>query len=162
VQYVTESQVKSLLLALVLVFLLVWLFIRNLKLALLSVVPNFFPVILMMGFMGWMNIYLDTATASIAAIILSFCIDDTIHFVYHYQQARTGGQTAAQARLSTMTHVGPAIVITSLVLFLCYGLMVFGSLKTVELFGILTAVAIAGALYSQLFIFPLLLKRFDR
>ncbi|WP_187261157.1 efflux RND transporter permease subunit [Pontibacter beigongshangensis] len=162
VQYVTESQVKSLLLALVLVFLLVWLFIRNLKLALLAVVPNFFPVILMMGFMGWMHIYLDTATASIAAIVLSFCIDDTIHFINHYQQARKQGQTAAQARLSTMTHVGPAIVITSLVLFLCYGLMIFGSLKTVELFGILTAVAIAGALYSQLFIFPLLLKRFDK
>lgn len=161
VQYVTTSQVNSLLLALLLVFLLVWLFIRNLKLAVLSVIPNFFPILLMLGFMGWAGIYLDTATASIAAIVLSFCVDDTIHFVYHYQQRRKSGQTAAEARLSTMTHVGPAIVITSLVLFFGYGLMIFGSLKTVELFGILTALAVAGALYSQLFIFPLLLKRFD-
>ncbi|WP_237144025.1 efflux RND transporter permease subunit [Pontibacter pamirensis] len=162
VQYVTTSQVNSLLLALLLVFLLVWLFIRNLKLAVLSLLPNFFPILLMLGFMGWMGIYLDTATASIAAIVLSFCVDDTIHFIYHYQQRRKIGQPAAAARLSTMKHVGPAIVITSLVLFFGYALMIFGSLKTVELFGILTALAIAGALYSQLFIFPLLLKRFDK
>ncbi|WP_347159398.1 efflux RND transporter permease subunit [Pontibacter chitinilyticus] len=162
VQYVTSSQVNSLLLSLVLVFLLVWLFIRDLKLAVLSVLPNFFPIILMLGFMGWMHIYLDTATASIAAIALSFCIDDTIHFIYHYQRVRKQGKTPADAQRATMQHVGPAIVITSAVLFVGYGLMIFGSLKTVELFGTLTAVAVAGALYSQLFIFPLLLKRFDR
>jgi uncharacterized protein len=162
VQYVTRSQVDSLLLALGLVFGLVWIFIRNLKLAVLSVLPNCFPILLMLGFMGWMDIYLDTATASIAAIALSFCIDDTIHFIYHYQQGRKKGASAAQARLATMTHVGPAIVITSLVLFFGYGLMIFGSLKTVELFGLLTAIAVGGALYSQLFIFPLLLKRFDK
>ncbi|RDV14577.1 hypothetical protein DXT99_14360 [Pontibacter diazotrophicus] len=162
VQYVTTSQVNSLLLALLLVFLLVWLFIRNLKLAVLSLIPNFFPILLMLGFMGWAGIYLDTATASIAAIVLSFCVDDTIHFIYHYRQRRKSGQPAAESRLSTMIHVGPAIVITSVVLFFGYALMIFGSLKTVELFGILTTLAIAGALYSQLFIFPLLLKQFDK
>lgn len=52
VQYVTTSQVYSLLLALLFVFLLVWLFIRNLKLAVLSLIPNFFPILLMLGFMG--------------------------------------------------------------------------------------------------------------
>jgi len=159
---VTSSQVNSLLLSLLLVFLLVWLFIRDLKLALLTVIHNFFPIILMMGFMGWLHISPDTATASIAAIVLSFCIDDTIHFIYYYQQCRKSGQTAAEAQRQTMRHVGPAIVITSLVLFFGYGLMTFGSLLTVALFGILTAIAIAGALYSHLFIFPLLLMRFDK
>jgi len=160
VQYVTRSQVNSLLLALVFIFLLVWLFIRDVRLALLSLIPNFFPIVLMLGLMGWLDIPLDTATASIAAIALSFCIDDTLHFVYHYRQGLLRGDSPPEAQKWTLRRVGPAIGLTSLVLFCGYVLMLFGSLKTVQLFGLLTATAIAGALYSQLFIFPLLLQQF--
>ncbi|MBO0933776.1 efflux RND transporter permease subunit [Fibrella aquatilis] len=162
VNYVTTSQVSSLLLSFGLIFVLVWLFIRNVKLAALTVIPNLFPVLVMLGAMGWLGIYLDTATASIGAIVLSFCVDDSVHFIYAYQQNRHAGQSPAAARLTTITHVGPAIVLTAIVLFSGYILMVFGSLKTVQLWGLLTAIAIAGALYGELVIFPLVLERFDR
>ena len=162
VNYVTNSQVSSLLLSFGLVFGLVWAFIRDAKLAALTVIPNLFPVLVMMGAMGWLGIYLDTATASIGAIVLSFCVDDSVHFIYAYQQNRAAGQSPPAARLSTITHVGPAIVLTAIVLFSGYILMIFGSLKTVQLWGLLTAIAIAGALYGELIIFPLVLERFDR
>ena len=162
VNYVTRSQVNSLLMSFGLVFLLVWVFIRNLKLAALTVVPNLFPVLVMMGVMGWLGIYLDTATASIGAIVLSFCVDDSVHFIYNYRQNRTAGQGPAEARSATITHVGPAIVLTGIILFSGYVLMIFGSLKTVQLWGLLTAVSIVGALYGELVIFPLVLERFDR
>jgi predicted RND superfamily exporter protein len=162
VHYVTSSQTNSLLLSFGLVFLLVWLFIRDLKLALLTVLPNLFPVLVVLGTMGWLGITLDTATASIAAIVLSLSVDDTMHFIYHYRQQRRAGQGPAQARLSTITHVGPAIVLTSAILFSGYAFMMLGSLKTVQLFGALTAVAIAGALFGELIIFPIVLAWFDR
>ena len=162
VNYVTESQVNSLLLSFVLIFGLVWLFIRDVKLAALTVIPNLFPVMMMMGVMGWLGIRLDTATASIGAIVLSFCVDDSVHFIYAYQQNRRAGKRPELARLATITHVGPAIVLTALVLFSGYILMVFGSLVTVQLWGLLTAVSIIGALYGELVIFPLVLERFDR
>lgn len=162
VQYVTSSQTNSLALAALLVFGLIWLFIRNLRLALLSVVPNLFPVVIMLGVMGWAGINLDVATASIAAIVLSICVDDTIHYVFHYDGNRKSGLGPAEARIKTTAHVGTAIVLTSFVLFCGYFLMIFGSLKTVALFGLLTAIAIAAALFSELIIFPILLERFDR
>ncbi|RSK35396.1 efflux RND transporter permease subunit [Hymenobacter metallilatus] len=161
VAYVTESQTNSLLLSFVLVFGLTWAFIRSFRLALLTVVPNLFPVLVLLGAMGWLGISLDTATASIASIVLSLCVDDTIHFVYSYQQQRRQGLAPAEARLTTIAHVGPTIVLTSLVLFLGYAVMTLGSLKTVQLFGLLTALAVAGAFYGELVIFPLVLKRFD-
>ncbi|AHM60946.1 patched family protein [Flammeovirgaceae bacterium 311] len=162
VNYATQSQVYSLLLALLLVFGLVWLFIRRLRLALLSVVPNIFPIVLMLGAMGWLGITLDVATASIAAIVLSFCIDDTLHFIHRYQQLRKAGKNGIAAQSGTIDYVGAAMVLTSLILFFGYSLMIFASLKTVMLFGSLTALAIAGSLYSYLVILPLLLSRFDR
>ena len=162
VNYVTQSQVYSLLLALLLVFGLLWLFIKDLRLALLSVVPNVFPIVLMMGIMGWLGITLDVATASIAAIVLSFCIDDTLHYIYHYKELRRKGKATAEAQQATLGRVGAALLLTSLILFFGYSLMFFASLKTVMLFGSLTALAIAGSLYSHLVILPLLLNNFDR
>ena len=157
VNYVTESQLKSIALAAVLIFGLLWLFLKNLRLSLISLLPNFFPVLMLFSIMVWFGIELDTATASIASIVLSFSIDDTMHFIWHYQEARKGGESPSIARRKTMAHVGRAIVFTSLVLFAGYALMWFGSLKTVIYFGTLTAVSILAALISQLFIFPILL-----
>jgi uncharacterized protein len=162
VRYVTLSQVYSLALALLLVFLLVWIFIGSLRLALLSVLPTLFPIALMLGVMGWLGIRLDVATASIAAIVLSFCIDDTLHFLHRYRALRQQGLGPLGAQRETLRRVGTALLLTSLILLVGYSLMIFASLKTVQLFGALTALAIAGSVYSHLVVLPLLLSRFDR
>lgn len=161
VNYVTRSQVQSFGLALVLIFGLLFLYLRRLNLTLVAIIPNLFPVLMMLGFMGWSGIYLDTATASIASIVLSFSIDDTIHFIWRYRKLKEQGTSARLARLKTLQQVGQAIVFSSAVLFIGYFLMLFGSLKTVVLFGLLTALSIAAALLAQLFLFPSLLKYFD-
>lgn len=160
-EYVTTSQTQSLLLSIVTVFGLVWLYVRSLRLALLTVLPNLFPVLVLLGVMGWGGIRLDTATASIAAIVLGLCVDDTVHYIHHYREARRHLSPHA-ARLATITHVGPTIVLTSLILFLGYAVMGLGSLKTVQMFGVLTAVSVAAALFGEIVIFPLVLARFDR
>jgi len=154
--------VRSIILAGFLIFILLWIFLGSLRLSLISLIPNFFPVFMLLGTMVWFGIALDTATASIASIVLSFSIDDTMHFIWHYRMERKQGGSAAKARKKTMAHVGRAIVFTSLVLFAGYALMWFGSLKTVVYFGTLTASSIIAALISQLFIFPLLLAKWDR
>jgi len=160
-QYVTSSQISSLLWSFGVVLGLVWALVRSLRLALLTVLPNLFPVLVVLGFMGWAGIALDTATASIAAIVLSLSVDDTVHFIHHYRRQRRRLGPAA-ARLATITHVGPAIVLTGAILFSGYAFMTLGSLKTVQLFGLLTAISIVGAMFGELIIFPLLLARFDR
>ncbi|MGI4762392.1 MAG: efflux RND transporter permease subunit [Janthinobacterium lividum] len=159
-QYVTQSQSSSLLWSFGVVLALVWALVGSLRLALLTVLPNLFPVLVVLGFMGWAGIALDTATASIAAIVLSLSVDDTVHFVHHYRRQRRALGPAA-ARLATITHVGPAIVLTGAILFGGYAFMALGSLKTVQLFGLLTAVSIVGAMFGELVIFPLLLAKFD-
>ncbi|MDR9442952.1 MAG: MMPL family transporter [Schleiferiaceae bacterium] len=160
--YVTQAQVRSLGLAIVIIFLLLWVFLGRLRLAVISLLPNFLPIIAMLGFMGFTGIPLDTATACIASIVLSFSVDDTMHFAYHYQRLRRRGHSPATARHLTVGHVGRAILYTSLLLFAGYFLMVFGELRTVIYFGALSSVAIAFALFGQLVVFPLLLQQFDR
>src|SRR5690606_5313829 len=133
-----------------------------LKLALLAIISNFFPVIVMLGFMGLAGINLDIATASIAAIVLSICVDDTVHYIFYYRKLREKGSSPSFARLQTTRHIGPAILITSLILFCGFAFMMLGQLQTVKLFGLLTALAIFTGLFGEVVLFPLMLEKFDR
>ena len=161
VSYVVTSQVKSLLISALLIFVLLYLLVKDLRIALLSTVANLIPVAFMMGIMGWFNIDLDTASASIAAIVLSVCIDDTIHFIFKYKKLKSNGAGSRQATQDTMHHLGASIFLSSFVLIAGYSLMIFASLQTVVLFGLLTVIALAAASYVSFVIFPLLLLRFD-
>lgn len=162
VKYVTDSQIRSLFISALLIFILVLLFIGDLRITFLATLTNLVPVAVMMGIMGWFNITLDTASASIAAIVLSICIDDTIHFIYKYKNLKNNGLNPQQAQILTINHLGSSIFLSSAVLILGYAIMIFGSLKTVILFGLLTVIALIAALIVALVVLPLILARFDR
>lgn len=154
--YTVKSQVYSVIIALIVIFLIIWAFINDFKLAFTAILSNSFPIACIFGTMGLFGYQLDLATASIASICLSFCVDDTIHYLFHYKRIRNQ-EGLKDIRIKTIKHVGAAIVMTSLVLFFGYILLLFGSLKTVFYFGLLTSVAIAAALISQLTFFSALI-----
>ncbi len=162
VSYVTKSQVYSLIITGVAVFVLLWIFIGNAKLSLLASLTNLVPITVMLGAMGLAGILLDTATASIAAIMLSVCIDDTVHYIYHYHKLRKLQYEALEAQRQANNHVGATILLTSVVLIAGHAVMIAGSLQTVHLFGLLTVIALSAALFAELIIFPLVLARFDK
>jgi predicted RND superfamily exporter protein len=162
VSYIMQSQKRSFLMAVALVFTCMLYMLKDIKLALLSLLPGLFPVLLLLGVMGYAGITLDIATATVAAIVMGISVDDTIHYMYHYRQAKKVHITLIEAQRATVRHVGKAIVLTSLTLFAGYLVLLLASVKTVYYFGLLTAIAIAGALLAQLILFPLLLKTFDK
>ncbi len=159
--YTVQSQVYSIIIAFAAIFILIWVFIRDFKLAVVAIVTNAFPIACIFGTMGLLNYQLDLATASIAAICLSFCVDDTIHYIFHYKRIRTT-DGLHDIRIKTLKHVGAAIVMTSIVLFAGYILLLFGSLKTVYYFGLLTSIAIVTALIAQLTLQSVLLYYMDK
>ncbi len=87
IDYVMRSQIRSFFLALAFIFALMLLWLRSLRLALISLVPNVFPVLVIMGVMGAFGIDLDVATATVAAIVMGIAIDDTVHFLHHWRLA---------------------------------------------------------------------------
>lgn len=156
VPYVTSSQIGSLLLAALFIGLLMWMYFKRWKLALIALFTNAFPLLGMFGLMGWFGINIDIATASIGAIGLSFCVDDSIHFTAAWQRRRKDGLSVRDAIDTAYHRTGRAIVLSSLVLCLGFSVMLFSPLKTVFLFGLLTCVMIVLALFAQLVVFPLL------
>jgi predicted RND superfamily exporter protein len=159
ISFVIKTQVYSLILAFTLLLFLLWIITKNLKIALLSTFINLLPVAVIFGVMGWFNINLDTATASLAAIILCICIDDTIHFIHHFLQHKKLNKSTESALNMTLQSVGIAILISSSLLFFGFALMIFASLKTVFYFGLLISIAVLTAYLSQIYLFPVLLLR---
>jgi hypothetical protein len=89
---------------------------RSIRLALISLVPNLVPVFLVYGAWGWFVGEINLAATTVLAVALGIVVDDTTHiFMKHDRLVRSGldGATASQR---TIVEVGPAILVTSIVL----------------------------------------------
>ena len=95
---ISWSQIRSFGLAFMIISLIMVGIFGSLKLGLVAVVPNTFPMLTVFGLMGWFGFKLDTTTLLTAPIIIGVAVDDTIHFITHYRLSvlRGAGQQAGQ------------------------------------------------------------------
>ena len=155
-----ESQLNSLSLAFIIIFFMMLIICRNLLLALLSMIPNIFPIALTLGFMGWFNIPMDVATVMIASITIGIAVDDTIHFIIWFRRNIDSGKDTKTAIVQTFEDVGKPITITTVVLFLAFFVLILGHITPTRIFGVLTAFSMIFALIGDLFFLPALIMLF--
>ena len=158
IDHVMDSQLRGFGLALTLIFAVMLLWLRSLRLAIISLVPNLFPVVMMMGVMGALGIHLDIATATVAAIVIGVAIDDTVHFLHAWRQAERQGLSWSQCLEHTLQRAGRAAVVTTLLLVTGFPVLMAADVATVVDFGLLTTVAALAALFADLILLPLTLR----
>lgn len=158
-QRLFRSQILTLGIVFAALTLTFWAIFRSLKIALLGMIPNIIPTLVVLGFMGWLHIPLDLMTITIAAIAMGIAVDDTIHYIHRYleEPENASGKAAVKRAHST---VGYAILYTSLIIILGFSLLSFSDFVPTVLFGLLTGLAMAVALISDLFLLPVLLCHF--
>lgn len=150
--------IVSLSLTLLCVALVFLLLLRSIRLTLRVLVPNLWPVALVLGGMGWLKIPLDSASVMTVSIVLGLAVDDTFHTLGHYLRLapRQGSEMAIQA---TLERTAPAHILTSVILAVGFAVCSLSDLLPVARFGALSAVAIILALVGDLLIIPALLAR---
>jgi predicted RND superfamily exporter protein len=153
-----KSQRNSFILAFVIIFAMMHLVCRNIKLTAIAMTANIFPIAMTMGTMGWFGIPLDVSTVMIASVTIGIAVDDTIHFVTWYRRGLGRGMDAAGAAGYALREAGRPIIITSVVLFLGFFVLVLGTIKPTQAFGMLTARAMLIALVGDLVILPALIS----
>lgn len=152
--YITQSQVSSFLIAFLLIFTMMGFLLRSFKMVLFGIIPNVMPIFLTLGLMGILGIYLDIATVTIAAITIGISVDDTIHFLYTLQTNLKKGLPLIAAVEETTKIAGKAILVTSVMLVGGYLILVFASVKSVIYFGLLISVTMVFALICDLIFLP--------
>lgn len=152
-----QGQIRSLLSALVLISVLMYLTWRSIGRTLLTMIPNLAPVVVVFATMGLFGIWLDMATAMIASVTVGIAVDDTIHLFNGYLRRRKAGSTHVQALVRTYHYEGRAVTATTILLcaqFSLLGLSPF--IPTIE-FGLLTALGLFAALIFDLLLLPAML-----
>ncbi len=157
-QYLVKNLVVSFLIAFGVIFISMGFLFRSIKLASLSMLPNFIPLLLMASVMGFFHIKLRPTTAMTFAIAFGIAVDDTIHYLVRFRQElfANGGKFREANELTLLT-TGKAIISTSIILSAGFLIMVTSNFLPSRDFGFLSAVTMLGALLGDLFLLPAML-----
>ncbi len=152
----SSSTAKSYAVALLAIAPLMILLVGNIRLGLLSLIPNFAPILIGLGIMYWLGIPLDMFTMMVASIVIGMAVDDTIHFMHGFRRYYESGMPAPRAVRETLLSTGRALVITSLALSVGFFVQMFGTLISVRNCGFITGITILAALLADLTLSPAL------
>lgn len=158
-EYLVDSLFKGLGLAFLTVGLLMVLLFKNLKLFLISFVPNALPLLFTAGLMGFLGIELKSSTSIIFTIAFGIAVDDTIHFLTRFKLAKMAGKRNDRALSITFAESGKAIFLTTLVLLSGFIALAFSDFVATYYVGLLVSITLVSALIADLTILPILLRK---
>jgi uncharacterized protein len=158
--HVVDDMMSSLLTAFFVIGLLMMVLLRSLRTGLLAMLPNVIPLLVTLGFMGWVGIPLRTSTALIFSVSLGVAVHDTIHFLTRYREELLRTRDREQALRLTMLSTGRAIIFTSVLLV--GGFIIMTTTRFVGIFqmGVLGAITLFAALLGALLLLPVCLLLF--
>ncbi len=162
IESLLNDQVVSTILAAASIVLLMMLAQRNLLLGLALLVPNLFPIVLVIGTMGWLGMKVNIASAMIASVSMGLTIDSSIHYLAGYRRHRRAGQSLSDALQQTHRETGLALVWSNLALVTGFSVLTLSHFIPLVYFGVLVSVAMIGGLMGNLTLMPLIIRTLDR
>ncbi|MGD8343375.1 MAG: MMPL family transporter [Desulfobacterales bacterium] len=157
----TDGQIKSLSITMVLVFGIMFALFLSFKVGLIAVVPNIFPIIVNFGIMGWFGIELSMVTSLIASVAIGLAVDDTIHYLVRYNQEFKKDLDEKRAIKDTLTHVGKPITFTTITICVGFSVLLFSGFKPTAIFGVMMVITSLSALVGDLILLPSLIQHVE-
>ncbi len=154
-----HSMAKSYVWAAVIITGMMILLIGDLRVGLVSMLPNLTPIILTLGLMGWLGLPLDLFTMLIGSIAIGLAVDDTIHFMHNYRRYHHDTGDVREAVRRTLLTTGRAMLVTTVVLSIGFFIFSFSTLSNLVNFGLLTGFTIIAALLADFFLAPALMAQ---
>ncbi len=148
------SQIQSIVIALVAVFLLMAVEFHSFVIGLVSVIPILFAIIINFGIMGWFGISLDNVTMAVSAIAIGIGIDYTIHIFSRYKRERAKGKDVVTALEHTMENTGHAVFINALSVASGFLVLLFSVLVPLKRFGLLLALTMFSSSIAAVLFLP--------
>ena len=153
-QSLFKSQILTLGIVLIGIFLMFFVLFRNITLALIGVVPNFLAAFFILGIIGLLNIPLDMMTITIAAITIGIAVDNSIHYIYRFKEEFNKIKKYDQTLDRCHSTVGVAILNTSITIVFGFSILVLSNFIPTIYFGVFTGVAMLLAMISVLTLLP--------
>ena len=157
-----ESMLRGTIIAMSLISLILILVLRNIRIGLISLLPNFIPAAVSFGLWGYLVGRVGMAASVVTVVAFGIIVDDTIHFLTKYLKARRQGLPAPEAVRYTFGAVGHALTTTTVVLSLGFLVFTASGFELSWALGILVSMTIVIALLTDFLLLPTLLMAIDR
>ena len=151
---VVSGQVKSLIFAMVVIFLLISFIFRSPKAGILSSLPLSIAIIVLFGLMGILGISLDIATALLSSIMIGVGIDYTIHFLWRFKIERASGLDHKEAANVTLCTAGRGIFFNAVSVMIGFLALSISNFAPMRFFSALIVISISICLISALLLVP--------
>ena len=144
----------------VIIFLTLTFAYRSLRVGLVSIIPNAFPLVVTGTWLVWRKESLELTSVCAFTVCLGIVVDDTIHFLSRFDEERRTAKNRNEAIRKAFGNVGVAMVMTTSVLVAGFGTVAFSDSRDHYIFASMGAITIASALFGDLIMLPAMLACF--
>ena len=156
-QSLFESQIKTIVSVFIIIFILFLFIFKSTAIAIIAVLPNIIPSLLILGVMGFMNIPLDIMTITIAAIAIGIGIDNAVHYITRFQNEILKDGDYLSSMYRTHSSIGISMFYTAATVALGFLVLILSHFIPSIYFGIFMAIAMFSAVIVNLTLLPKLL-----
>ncbi len=162
-KYMVINLFTSLLFAIIAIAILMAILFRAWRMVLVSLVPNFIPLLFTAGIMGWFGIPLKPSTLLVFSIAFGISVDDTIHYLAKYRQELKSKHWDLKAcAVMAIREAGLGMFYTSIILFCGFIMFSFSQFGGTQALGILISLTLLFAMITNLVLLPTLLLSLER
>lgn len=136
------------------IVLAIALAMRSVRLGLLSLLPNVFPLVACAALLFLSGSTLQVASAVSFTIILAVAVDDTIHVLSAYRLFLAEGLTPRGAAEEAVREVGSAMFVTTAVLVAGFGVLYASEVPTNQTVALVCCMGFLAALVGDLLLLP--------
>ncbi len=154
---ILRSFVPTIAIAIVLITGILIFMFRSFALGLVALIPNLFPLLVLLGLMAVCSFDVKPSTILVFSIAFGIAVDDSIHLLGRIRDRLGRGCRMREAVQASLRDGGPAIVIATLVVGSGFSLLIGSQFEVLFLVGIMTAVSAVAALFADLYALPAIL-----
>lgn len=157
----------------VIIWLVLTCVFKSVRLGLISIVPNLFPLAITGTYLAFAGYNLEIVMVCNFTVCLGIAVDDTIHFMTRYLDERREALASEEnsdlvddsdlnlkSIRGAFTGVGTALIMTTSVLVAGFGVVTLSDSRDHHIFAVMGALTVAAALFCDLVFLPALLAVF--
>lgn len=150
-----DSMLESTIIATIIISAILVVALGSWKLGIISIIPNAFPAAIMLGIWGFFVGEVNQAVAVVFGVTLGIVVDDTVHFMSKYLRGlELNDGDIYKAIHYAFEHVGAALVTTTIVLTLGFGMLSLSDFNVNGILGIMVSMTILIALIFDFLFLP--------
>jgi predicted RND superfamily exporter protein len=144
----------SILTAALVIFGLIAVLFRSLRIGLITIPPNVIPLGVTFGYMGLRHFDLNAGNVIVFTISLGIAVDNTIHYILRFREEFARDPDIDRATWKTLIGKGQPMCLSTFLTVVGLAVLLFSDFLPTRRFAELSIVTLTGALIGALFLLP--------